>query len=180
MKPNIGSGDKGETSLIGKKVSKDECRVEAFGKIDELNSFIGLARATIEKDKDIDSLLEKIQKDLFVIGSDLATVISTKTNVPKISSDHVKFLENNISEFEKELKPLTKFILPTGNRTASLLHISRTICRSAERELVKLSKEEKINENIIPYVNRLSDLLFTLARVSNKRAGIEDKEWIRD
>lgn len=176
MKPNIGSGDDGKTNLIGKRVWKDDDRIDLQGKIDELNSFIGLA---ISKSnfQDINGVLEKIQEHLFILGADLANV--TKQDMVKITEDDVKFIENKIKEFEKELKPLTKFILPTGE-LASMLHITRTICREAERKAVKLFRNEEINSNIIPYFNRLSDLLFTLARLCNKRLGIKEKEWIKN
>jgi cob(I)alamin adenosyltransferase len=173
MKPNIGRGDKGETDFRDKRVNKCECNIESIGTVDELNSFIGLVRS-FNKDKEIDSILEKIQNDLFAIGSDLAT------NTSIITRDNVKFLEDSMIKLEKELKPLTKFILPTGNQISALLHVSRAVCRRAEREVVSLSKQEKVNEQVIPYLNRLSDLLFTLARVVNKRSGIEEKEWSKD
>lgn len=169
MKPNIGKGDKGETDLLGKRISKCDCRVEACGSIDELNSFIGLIRSTLQN-RDIDSLLEKIQSDLFLLGSDL---ISKQT---KISEANVKFLERMIEQYEIGLPTLKGFVLPAGSQTASLLHVARTVCRRAERNIVALSKKRKINPKAIAYVNRLSDLLFTLARVVNKRAGVSEKE----
>ncbi len=165
-------GDKGETSLFNKRVDKTSSRVSAIGVVDELNSIIGLVRASLN-DKQLNDLIEKVQDDLFVVGSDLANA-----NV-KINTDHLQNLEKTSDELEKELKPLNKFILPTGNQAASLLHVARSVCRRAEREIVAASKEEKINEQIIPYINRLSDFLFILARVVNKRAGVEEKEWTR-
>jgi len=177
MKPNIGQGDKGTTSLFGgKKVSKDECQVQAYGDVDELNSYIGLIRS-INKHKEIDSLLEKIQEDLFVLGSKLASTFDNP-NLPQLTKDNVKFIEENILKFEKELPQLRRFILPTGTHTSSLLQVARTICRRAERSIVALSKEKRLDENSTPYANRLSDLLFTLARWVNKREGKQEKEWI--
>lgn len=170
MKPCMGSGDKGETDFRAKRVSKCECNIESLGTIDELNSFIGLVRS-FNKDKEIDSILEKVQNVLFTLGADIATGSN------RISKENVKFLEASMIELEKELKPLNKFILPTGNQISSLLHVARTVCRRAEREVVSLSKKEKINEQIITYLNRLSDLLFLLARVVNKRSGLKEKEW---
>jgi cob(I)alamin adenosyltransferase len=172
MKPNFGRGDTGETDLRGTRVKKCECNVESIGNIDELNSFIGYIRSVTE-DENIDSILEKVQNDLFVLGSDLASPV--ESNVPRISRENVEFLEKTIDEMEMALKPLNKFILPTGTKTASLLHIARAICRRAERSIVALSQKEKINEQIIPYVNRLSDLLFVMARFENRHIG--DVVW---
>ena len=177
MKPNIGQGDNGETSLFGgKKVSKDDRRVVAYGDVDELNSYIGLIRSFNEH-KELDSLLEKIQEDLFILGSQLASA-TQNPKLPQLTKDNVKFIEENIQKFEKDLPELRRFILPSGTRIATLLHVARTVCRRAERRIVTLSKEKKPDENSIPYVNRLSDLLFTLARYVNKREGKEEKEWI--
>ena len=176
MKPDIGQGDKGTTSLFGgKRVSKDECHVQAYGDVDELNSYIGYIRS-VNKHKELDSMLEKIQENLFVLGSQLASV--TNSRLPQLTNDSVKFLEENIQKFEKDLPQLRRFILPTGVQTAAFLHVARAVCRRAERSIVALSKEKKISENSIPYVNRLSDLLFTLARYANKKEGKSDKEWI--
>jgi cob(I)alamin adenosyltransferase len=173
MKPNIGSGDKGQTDFHGERVDKCCCNIDSIGTIDELNSFLGLVRS-INKDNEIDSIIEKVQNDLFTIGADIATSNN------HISKENVKFLESSMQELEKELAPLNKFILPAGNQVSSLLHVARAVCRRAEREVVALSKQEKINEQIIPYLNRLSDLFFTLARVVNKRAELEEKEWSKD
>lgn len=177
MKPNIGQGDKGTTSLFGgKKVSKDECQIQAYGDIDELNSYIGLIRS-LNEHKELDPLLEKIQEDLFVLGSQL--VSGTKNSrLPQLTKDNVKFIEENIQKFEKGLPELRRFILPTGTQIAALLHVARAVCRRAERSIVALSKERKINENLIPYINRLSDLLFTLARYVNKKEGKKEKQWV--
>lgn len=177
MKPNIGQGDKGTTSLFGgKKVSKDECQVQAYGEVDELNSYIGLTRS-VNNYKEIDSILEKIQEDLFVLGSQLASA-NDNPKFPQLTKDNVKFIEENIQQFERELPQLRKFILPTGTQTAALLHVARTVCRRTERSIVTLSKVKKLDENSIPYINRLSDLLFALARWVNKKEGKIEKEWI--
>ncbi len=177
MKPNIGQGDKGETSLFGgKKIRKDECQVQAYGDVDEFNSYIGLIRS-VNNLKELDQLLEKIQENIFVLGSHLATAVENP-KLPKLTKESVKFLEENILRFEKDLPELKRFILPNGTQLASLLHVARTICRRAERSIVTLSKEKHLDENTIPYINRLSDLLFTLARYSNKQASTKEKEWI--
>ncbi|MBU5537132.1 MAG: cob(I)yrinic acid a,c-diamide adenosyltransferase [Candidatus Aenigmatarchaeota archaeon] len=177
MKPNIGQGDKGTTFLFGgKQVSKDECQVQAYGDVDELNSFIGYIRS-VNKHQELDSILEKIQEDLFVLGSQLASAVEN-SKLPQLTKDNVKFLEENILKFEKDLPELRRFILPTGSQIAALLHIARTVCRRAERSIVALSKIKKLNEFSIPYINRLSDLLFTLARYANKKEGKNEKEWI--
>ena len=170
MKPNVGRGDKGETDFRGKRVNKSSCNIEAVGNIDELNSFIGFIR-TVNREKDIDSILSRIQNDLFALGADIAT------GSDRITKESVKFIEDSINKLEEELEPLSKFILPGGTQSAALLHIARGICRRAERGVVAFAKNEKLNEYTIPYLNRLSDLLFTLARVANKRAGVEEEEW---
>jgi cob(I)alamin adenosyltransferase len=171
-------GDKGETSLIGKRVQKTNLRVHAVGSIDELNSFIGLCRSLSKEKKffDFDSLLEKIQEKLFVVGSELAAV--TGKSKIQIKKSDVDELDKQTREYEKMLPELKSFILPSGSELASLLHIARSVCRRAEREIVALMKKEKINELILVYLNRLSDLLFTMARLANKRENVMEKEWI--
>lgn len=177
---NVHLGDKGETSLIGSRTSKDDLKVESYGNVDELNSFVGVARAMAnEKNyKDFDSVLEKIQNDLFVIGSELATVTDKINPKVLIAKDDVKFVDEKILEFENDLKPLNKFILPGGSKLSSYLHVCRTVCRRTERSVVLLMKKEKVNENILIYLNRLSDLFFVMARQTNKRENISDVEWI--
>ena len=167
-------GDKGETSLIGKISSKTDPRVEAYGTVDELNSFIGLAKSFL-KDDQLEKILEKIQNDLFELGSELAD--ASKSPKQKISVENVEWIEKNLDELEKELKPIKKFVLPTGSQAAASLHVARTICRRCERRIVSLSITEKINPEILRYVNRLSDLFFVLARVVNQRMKVEEKTW---
>ncbi len=175
MKPNIGQGDRGTTSVFGgNKISKDDCQIDAYGNADELNSYIGFIRS-INAHKELDRLLEKIQEDLFVLGSQISAI--SNPNLPQLTSDHVKFLEENIIKFENDLPELKHFILPSGSHLGSLFHVARSVCRRTERSLVSLSKEKEINRNIIPYVNRLSDLLFTLAKYVNKNEGVKEKEW---
>jgi cob(I)alamin adenosyltransferase len=175
------AGDFGETTLMGgRKISKDDLRVEAYGTIDEANSFLGLA-ASFSEDMQINNIIEKIQQDLFAIGSNLATPEEDRTRInypiPEITTEYVKNLEKIIDETERELSPLKKFILPTGCRAASALHVARSIVRRAERIVVCYSKKEKINSQIIKYLNRLSSLLFELARLANKRENVSEKEW---
>lgn len=168
MKPNIGSGDDGKTNLIGKRVWKDDLRVEINGNIDELNSLLGLANSKI-KDAEINLIIEKIQKKLFIIAANIAYYEKNK-----ITMDDVKEIEEMMSKLENELEPLNSFIIPYGEES-SLLHLCRTKCRQIEREVVKLSKKEKFENEIIAYFNRLSDLLFVMSRIVNKRLGIEEK-----
>jgi len=170
-----------ETALMGgRKASKDDLRVEGYGTIDEANSFLGLA-ASFSEDNHINNIIEKIQQDLFVIGSNIATPEEDRTRInypiPEISHSYVENLEKIIGEIEKELPSLNKFILPAGCRAASALHVARSVVRRAERIVVALSKKEKINPEIIKYLNRLSTLLFELARLANKRENISEKEW---
>ena len=167
-------GDKGETvTLSGKKVYKDDERVEAYGSVDELNALLGVV-ASFTTDEEIKTLLIKIQKQLFIVGAELAM---EKLRSQKINPTHISFLESEIDEIEKELTHLANFVLPGGSKTASLLHLARTVCRRAERRVVALSKKSKINPDIIKYLNRLGDLLFVLARYENRKKRIEEIVW---
>ena len=176
------TGDSGETGLMGgSRTSKDSLRVDAIGAVDELNSFIGLSISFID-DEEIVEILEDVQKELFELGSDLATPSIERTKltykIPTIQVEHVKRIEKIIDGFEMELKPLKKFILPQGDKGASYLHVSRSICRRAERLIVALRKEDSsVNEQIQIYLNRLSSLLFALSRLVNQRKGFQEKEW---
>ncbi len=174
------TGDKGETGLFGgDRVSKDSTRIEAYGSVDELNSFIGLTIAEV-KDEDIKKLLLKIQNELFVVGSNLATpdINKDKKNIiPKISEDFFKEAENAIDHFEGKLEPLKHFILPGGSKSSALLNVCRTVCRRAERRVVALNNTVKIDEKIIIFLNRLSDLFFVLARYENQISGNKDVIW---
>lgn len=180
MKIYTKTGDKGETGLFGgERVSKDSPRICAYGTIDELNAFIGLA-ATEVKDESVKSLLNDIQNKLFIIGSDLATPENEKTkklNIFRTPAEYYQLLETSIDKYESELEPLKNFILPGGSKSASLLHVCRTIARRAERELVALNSTVKIGDNIIIFINRLSDLFFVLSRYENKVSGIPDTVW---
>jgi cob(I)alamin adenosyltransferase len=166
------TGDGGETSLVGgKRVSKASLRVDAYGDVDELNSFIGLARAYLQ-DPEIDSALSLIQNDLFTLGGDLAS--PAEVQVPRINDEFVATLEELSDKFLEELEPLREFILPGGCAAGAALHLARTVARRNERKVVALSGEEEINSQAITYLNRLSDLLFILARLVNKRAGVPE------
>lgn len=176
MKIYTKTGDDGTTGLQGgKRISKSDPRIISYGSIDEINSWLGLALAQ-ELDTDIRELLTKIQNELFVAGSDLSNpnLSDAKNRVTETMIDN---LEKEIDKYEKELSPITNFILPGGHKNASYLHLARTVARRAETQIVILSNQERINPNCQKYLNRLSDLLFVLARVTNKRSGISDVVW---
>ncbi|MBT2574747.1 cob(I)yrinic acid a,c-diamide adenosyltransferase [Bacillus sp. ISL-51] len=174
------TGDKGQTSLIGKRADKDCLRVESYGTIDELNSFVGLALAELSGCTDCGDLeaeLQNIQHELFDCGGDLATVTEHKEY--KLKDESVSFLETCIDRYTAEAPPLEKFILPGGHKAAAQLHIARTITRRAERIVVKLRKTENINEAVLRYLNRLSDYFFAAARAVNARQEVNDIEYER-
>jgi cob(I)alamin adenosyltransferase len=172
------TGDKGETSLIGgKRVPKYHERIEAYGTVDELNSFIGLI-----KDHDIDKhykeVLLKIQDRLFVAESLLARDEGeVKVKIPELHEEDIKILEREIDEMQQKLPELTSFILPGGGLAASYTHVARTVCRRAERIIIKLSETVEVNELVIRYFNRLSDYLFVLARKLAHDKGEGDVLW---
>jgi cob(I)alamin adenosyltransferase len=172
------TGDKGETGLFsGERVSKDSLRVEAYGTIDELSSWIGYTK-TIVEDREFDALLERVQQDLFVVGTELATrPKKSETQKPEVTGAMVKRLEEEIDRLDAELPSLSMFIVPSGTRAATALHVARAVARRAERRTISVTREEKLNPEVVPYLNRLSSLLFVLARVVNKRSGIEEKVW---
>lgn len=166
------TGDDGKTSLVGgKRVSKSSARVTSYGDVDELNAIIGLARLEI-KDDSIKHIIKEIQNDLFILGADLAS--PPEVNVPRVKSEMIESLEMHIDNYLKELEPLREFILPGGNPAGAVLHLSRTVCRRAERSVVKLMEEEKLDVLPLTYLNRLSDLLFVLARVVNRMDSIDE------
>lgn len=181
MKIYTKTGDKGETALFGgERVSKDSLRLNAYGTLDELNSFIGFALTEV-KSEEIKDVLIDIQSKLFVIGSDIATPEIEKNKKLKITRTPISFIdeaEKCIDDFESKLDELKNFILPGGSRGAALLHICRTISRRAEREIVSLKNAEQIGENILIFLNRLSDLFFVLSRFENKYSNIPDTKWI--
>ena len=167
------TGDAGETSLVGgARVSKASSRVDAYGEVDELNSLIGLARAH-GHDSEIDEALGEIQNDLFTLGADLAS--PSEVEVPRIDESFIARLERSADRFLAELEPLKEFILPGGSEAGATLHLARTVARRGERRVVALSETEKVNSQTIVYLNRLSDLLFILARVANHRASFSEK-----
>ena len=180
MKIYTKTGDKGETGLFGgERVLKDSPRIRAYGTIDELNAFIGLAITEV-KDDSVKQLLSDIQNKLFVIGSDLATPDNDKTkklDIFRTPAEFYQLLERSIDKYENELEPLKNFILPGGSKSASILHVCRTITRRAERELIALNSTVNIGENIIIFTNRLSDLFFVLSRYENKVSSFEDIKW---
>ena len=171
------TGDKGETGLVGGgRISKDSLRVRAYGDVDELNSVLGLARA-FSRNEEIGSVLEGLQRELFAVGANLASPNGESRDVPKTAKDMVTALERTIDLFQEKLSPLKAFILPGGAETGALLHFARTVARRAERNIVTLSKTEKVDENLIPYMNRLSDLLYVMARLANFLEGRKEVEW---
>lgn len=180
MKIYTRTGDKGDTGLFGGgRVAKTHPRVEAYGDVDELNAAIGLARA-IELMPRVDEVLVPLQRDLFAIGALLATPDrdKMKTQLEKASIDERRItdLEHAIDDGDRELEPLKSFIVPGGTPKAAALHVARTVCRRAERRVIALADEE-IPSIVVIYLNRLSDLLFTLARVANRRAGAGEVTW---
>ncbi len=176
MKIYTKTGDDGTTGLQGgKRVSKTDLRIIAYGAVDEINSCLGVALAQ-NLDSDIMELLMRVQNELFVAGSDLSDPNLTNTK-NRVTDVMIENLEKNIDKFEQELDPLTNFILPGGHKTAAHLHLARTVTRRAETQIVLLSKQEQINVNCQKYLNRLSDLLFVLARIANKRSGVADVIW---
>jgi cob(I)alamin adenosyltransferase len=178
MKIYTKTGDSGETSLFGgQRVPKDALRIEAYGTVDELNSVLGIALAE-GPDGEIRPVLLQIQHQLFGLGADLATPRSvTRKNIRRIEPRDSLQLEREIDRFDKLLKPLHSFILPGGSHFAARLHFARTVCRRAERVVVRLSRNEDIGEGMTMYLNRLSDLLFVLARYANQSAEISEIRW---
>jgi cob(I)alamin adenosyltransferase len=173
-------GDKGETGLYGaKRVPKDSVRVEAYGTVDELNSGIGVAIAHSSHER-ISEELKRVQGLLFVAGADLASELpadGVTDRVPRISKANTDRLEKVIDELQLALPRLTNFILPGGGVLSAHLHLARSICRRAERKVVALSKAEKVNPELIPFLNRLSTLLFNLARYANVLEETDDEVW---
>jgi cob(I)alamin adenosyltransferase len=175
------TGDAGDTGLFGGgRVAKDHLRVAAYGDVDELNSAIGLARATPPADW-FGPELEAIQRDLFALGGQLATPDPEKVRAAlakaELSESRITAMEQAMDAAEGELPPLRAFVLPAGAPKAAALHLARTICRRAERSVVGLARENEIPGLFLVYLNRLSDYLFTLARLANARAGVGDVTW---
>ncbi len=179
MKIYTKTGDAGTTGLFsGKRVMKNDLRVQAYGTVDELNSIIGLARSfDLPEKMKID--IEKISMDLFSLGSDLATplVPKPKFDFNRINEDNISWLEQKIDEADSVLPPLKNFILPGGTKAAAFLHQARTVCRRAERLVVTLSGEEDLGNFVLIYLNRLSDYLFVAARLANFYGNESDIVW---
>ncbi len=178
-------GDDGTTGLIGgRRVDKSSIRIEVCGQIDELNASIGLAVSLMAGDGGLEELrkpLEDIQHQLFVLGAETANPdIEERQPAGSVTGDKVRQLEKLIDHQDSKLSPLKRFILPGGSRIASQLHVARTICRRTERGMVSLSRQENMNEHMLIYLNRLSDLLFVFARAANHCHGEEDVFWQQD
>ena len=175
------TGDAGTTSLVnGKRVSKSNHRLDVYGTVDELNSNIGVLVSLLETYafQGAERFLKKTQNHLFNAGSQLANVDETLAEkLPSITQAYILEIEKEIDEMSKDLPELKSFILPGGNQLAAQAHVLRTICRGAEREACRLSETEKIPNTIIPYLNRLSDYFFVLARFFNRNLGVEDVQW---
>lgn len=174
------TGDKGQTSIIGGRVDKDDVRVEAYGTVDEVNCFVGQAVAQLQPElfQDVLDDLEKIQHELFDCGGDLANV--SKKREPKLTKEAITYLEARIDVFIEEAPELERFILPGGSSAAASLHIARTVTRRAERLVVTLMKSDSnISDLSLQFLNRLSDYFFALARVVNFRLNVKDVEYVR-
>lgn len=178
------TGDDGETGLFGgPRVSKDDVRLEAYGTVDELNALIGLAAAAVDH-ADLRDQLQIVQSHLLDIGGELATpdieqrVVRGQAIGPRVGTEEVAELERWIDALDEELEPLTRFILPGGIPAAGHLHHARTVCRRAERRVITLARGANVASPVVHYLNRLSDVLFTMARVVNARAGVEEPQWL--
>ena len=184
-------GDGGQTDLVGgKRVAKDGLRIEAYGTVDELNAAVGLARARSAATtprgrgaaaaRELDALLRKLQNELFDLGGELATPAEEfRPGMFRVGEAEVKALEAAMDRCQKDLKPLASFVLPGGGEVSALLHVARTICRRAEREVLRLGREEDIGEWPLAYLNRLSDLLFVLSRWIGHHRGETEYLWER-
>jgi cob(I)alamin adenosyltransferase len=173
------TGDTGETALLGgKRVSKADARVSAYGDVDELNAWLGLVRAG-QLDAQLSEMLERIQRDLLAIGSRLADPagkVTARVEKTLVTPDDVKRLEGWIDLLEDGVPPLRRFILAGGSPAGASLHVARTVCRRAERSVVGLGREA-VEPELLTYINRLSDLLFVMARAANRRTGAPETEW---
>jgi cob(I)alamin adenosyltransferase len=187
MKIYTKTGDTGTTSLIGgKRIKKNNLRIESYGTIDELNSYIGLIKDQKGIGNNDKNSLLKIQHELFVIGAMLATAPDKETlkngkervTISKINKHSILFLEEEIDKMDEKLPQMTHFILPGGHQTVSFCHIARCVCRRAERLSVELNEKEKVSNELIIYLNRLSDYLFTLARKLSKELLVDEIKWI--
>jgi cob(I)alamin adenosyltransferase len=180
MKIYTKTGDEGKTSFVGgERVDKDDARITALGELDELNSAIGLALSSLNgKAQNLRKILEKIQHDIFTVGAELSwfTSKASERKLPQTTERHVYELEQYIDSFVAELPEQTAFILPNGTPASTALHFARTVCRRAERSIVVLSRAYLLNPNILRYMNRLSDLLFVMARYANKEFELKEQQ----
>lgn len=180
MKIYTKTGDEGKTSLFGgRRVWKDDLRLNAYGTVDELNALIGVAVSEIGEGE-LKNVLLELQNELFVVGSDLASPLDKENKnfaIPRIGQSNIDNLEQKIDDFDSKLPELKQFILPGGRKGASLLHLVRTVSRRAEREVVTLAQKVDIGNYIVIYLNRLSDLLFVLSRFENYSNNTPDVEW---
>lgn len=179
MKIYTRRGDTGETGLIGgQRVRKHAPRIEAYGTVDELNALLGVARSLGAPSR-IDQVLDHVQNELFVVGAQLANPAPPGTHANVVDERAILRLEEMIDLFESELEPLKQFILPGGTPLAAQLHLARTVCRRGERRVVELASDpgEQVSAQMLVYLNRLSDLLFVLARLSNACGGVGDAKW---
>lgn len=180
MKIYTRTGDDGSTALFsGTRVSKDSSAIEAYGTVDELNSWLGFCLASLAgpEFREIKSDLLQVQHDLHVLCADLATPFESKTKIERLTSARAERLEAAIDRYQTELAPLAQFILAGGHESSARLHIARTVCRRAERLTVSDSHQRQVNPETITYLNRLSDYLFVAARLANRRAGVSDVPW---
>lgn len=177
MKIYTKTGDNGETSLFGgDRVPKSSERINATGSIDELNAVLGVAESFCQNDT-CQPIIRQLQNDCFRMGADIATLLSHPHKIERIEPQDTAGLEKIIDDIEASLPPLHNFILPGGAQCAAYLHLARTVCRRAERNMSHLQTQEDMNPEILKFLNRLSDLLFVMARVVNKNAGQEDIPW---
>ena len=181
MKIYTRTGDDGTTGLFGGgRVPKTHPRIAAYGTVDEINSHLGLARSLLGEHLDserLDELLDSLQAELFTLGADLATPSGSRAVVPRVSQEQVARLEHTIDQLESELPPLKQFILPGGLPAASAMHVARTVCRRAERLVLEASETEEIAPLASIYLNRLSDLLFVMARWTNRHDPSRENTW---
>jgi len=179
------TGDRGQTRLVGgQKVSKDSLRLECYGTVDELSACLGLVRTALETTdappgaEELRQIVARVQNELFNLGSDLATLIDDRwEGMPLIEARHVEALEKHIDAWNEDLPALKSFILPGGGWVASYLHLARTVCRRAERLAVRLATVEAINDQVVPYLNRLSDMLFVMGRHASRLYDQPEPLW---
>lgn len=180
MKIYTKTGDKGETGLYGgKRVSKDDLRIHAYGTLDELNAALGVALSIPGGDPGLRERLVRIQSELFVLGAELATPKGRKLSLLPLSVGAIRRLETEIDAMEGQLSPLKTFILPGGSALSAQLHFARTVSRRAEREIITLHRKQRLRPEVVQYINRLSDHLFVCARFANHAAGVTDVPWVK-